>query len=117
MYFIHMEFVSKKKFQKEEMHEIGMFSIAMFSITMFGPCLDRVFLLARHDADVSRGADVPPTALEKSGEDVGKRCQKKKGPKIQGNFTQQPRNTTKISTKYKCSKLARALGHLLLLPL
>lgn len=107
-YIIHVfhshELVSKKQIQKERMpwnvrnacrhyHVLPCFA-------MFGPC----FLVARHDADVSLGADVPPTALKK-------RC------KIQGNIGTTQRNRTKISTNHKCSKLARGLGHLLLLPL
>lgn len=50
---------------------------------MFGPC----FLVARHDADVSLGADVPPTALKK-------RC------KIQGNIGTTQRNN-EIQRKYQ----------------
>ena len=60
MYFIHMNLFQKNKSRKKKCmkcHEMPCFPLPCFA--MFGPC----FLVARHDADVSLGADVPPTAL------------------------------------------------------
>ena len=71
-YIIHVfhshELVSKKSSRKKECMKC-MYPLPCFA--MFGPC----FLVARHDADVSLGADVPPTALGTVGR-CGKRCKK-----------------------------------------